>query len=78
MIQPRLHYNYLQEAFDQQRLCDGVWLSLRLAGHKTFSAIMDTLYQPTKADLASKVVMHLVCFGEEPGIVGLTRIVHYM
>jgi choline dehydrogenase len=53
MIQPRLHYNYLQEAFDRQRLRDGVRLSLQLAGHEAFSAIMDTLYQPTEADLAS-------------------------
>jgi choline dehydrogenase len=53
MIQPRLHYHYLQEAFDRQRLRDGVRLSLQLAGHEAFSAIMDTRDQPTEADLAS-------------------------
>jgi choline dehydrogenase len=53
MLQPRLHYNYLQEAFDRQRLRDGVRLSLQLASHEAFRAIMDTLYQPTEADLAS-------------------------
>jgi len=53
MMQLCLHYNYLQEAFDRQRLRDGVRLSLQLAGHAAFSAIMDTLYQPTEADLAS-------------------------
>jgi choline dehydrogenase len=53
MIQPRLHYDYLQESFDRQRLRDGVRRSLQLAGHEAFSAILDTLYQPTEADLAS-------------------------
>lgn len=43
----------IQEAFDRQRLRDGVRISLQLAGHKAFSAIMDTLYQPMEADLAS-------------------------
>ena len=53
MLQPRLYYNYLQESFDRQQLRDEVRLSLQLAGHEAFSAIMDTLYQPTEADLAS-------------------------
>src|SRR5207245_10880308 len=53
MLQPRLHYNYLQEAFDRQRLRDGVRLSLQLAGHEAFRDIMHTLYQPTEADLIS-------------------------
>jgi len=48
-----LHYNYLREAFDRQRLRDGVRHSLQLASHEAFSAIMDALYQPTEADLGS-------------------------
>jgi choline dehydrogenase-like flavoprotein len=52
-VQPRLHYNYLQDAFDRQRLRDGVRRSLALARHQDFAPILDTLVQPTPADLAS-------------------------
>jgi len=53
MLQPHLHYNSLQEAFDRQRLRDGVRLSVHLAGHEALRAILDTRDQPTEADLAS-------------------------
>jgi choline dehydrogenase-like flavoprotein len=52
-VQPLLHYNYLQEAFDRQRLRDGVRLSLTLAQHKAFHDILGMLVQPTAMDLAS-------------------------
>jgi choline dehydrogenase len=56
-VQPLLHYNYLQEPFDRQRLRDGVRLSLRLAAHEAFNDIIDTLFQPTEADLTSDAAL---------------------
>lgn len=52
-VQPALDYNYLQEAFDRQRLRDGVRLSLELASHESFHDILAHLEQPGEADLAS-------------------------
>lgn len=56
-VQPRLHYNYLQEPLDRQRLREGVRLSVQLATHDAFHDIIDQLYQPTAADLASDAVL---------------------
>jgi choline dehydrogenase len=56
-VQPRLHYNYLQDAFDRQRLRQGVRLSLDLARHAAFHDIIDRVYQPTDADLASDATL---------------------
>jgi choline dehydrogenase-like flavoprotein len=56
-MQPLLHYNYLQDAFDRQRLRDGVHLSLSLARHAAFHDIIDRLCQPTEADLASDAAL---------------------
>jgi choline dehydrogenase len=56
-VQPRLHYNYLQEAFDRQRLREGVRLSLSLARHEAFHDIIDQVYQPTETDVASDAAL---------------------
>jgi choline dehydrogenase-like flavoprotein len=56
-VQPLLHYHYLQDAFDRQRLREGVRLSLRLGQHAAFRDIIDRLRQPTEADLASDATL---------------------
>lgn len=56
-VQPRLHYNYLREAFDRQRLRDGVRLSLALARHEAFRPILGSLVQPDAADLTSDAAL---------------------
>ena len=52
-VQPALNYNYLWEAFDRQRLRQGVRLSIELARHEAFTPLLAGLEQPTPADLAS-------------------------
>jgi choline dehydrogenase len=56
-VYPQLSYNYLQDAFDRQRLRDGVRLSLSLARHEAFHDILSTVAQPTPADLASDATL---------------------
>ncbi len=52
-VQPDLHYKYLAEAFDRQRLRDGVRLCLSLAQHRDLQRLMGERLEPTEADLAS-------------------------
>ena len=52
-VQPSLNYNYLWEAFDRQRLRDGVRQSIALAEHEAFQPIIAGLDQPTPADRES-------------------------
>jgi choline dehydrogenase-like flavoprotein len=56
-VQPLLHYHYLQDVFDRQRLREGVRLSLRLGQHAAFHDIIDRLRQPTEADLVSDATL---------------------
>ena len=52
-VQPFLDYNYLQEAFDRQRLREAVHLCLRLAEHEGFKDIIEERIAPADSDLAS-------------------------
>ena len=52
-VQPFLDYNYLQEAFDRQRLREAVHLCLKLAEHEGFKDIIEERIAPTDSDLAS-------------------------
>ena len=52
-VQPAMHYNYLAEAFDRERLRAGVRLALELAQRPELSGLMGSLLEPTDADLAS-------------------------
>lgn len=51
--QPILHYNYLAEAFDRQRLREGVHHLLGFLQHEQFQAIVAERLSPTDDDLAS-------------------------
>lgn len=56
-VQPVLHYNYLAEAFDRQRLRDGVRLCLRLGQSDDLASLLGKRLDPTDADLASDEVL---------------------
>jgi choline dehydrogenase-like flavoprotein len=51
--QPLLHYNYLADPFDRQRLRAGVRLSLMLAAHDDLKEFIGPRLAPAAADLAS-------------------------
>ncbi len=52
-VQPFLDYNYLQEAFDRQRMREGVHLALKLAEKEEFSSIVEERIEPTDAEMES-------------------------
>ena len=52
-VQPALNYNHLWEAYDRERLRQGVRLSIELAQHPAYQPILAGLDQPTEVDLAS-------------------------
>jgi choline dehydrogenase len=55
--QPFLHYNYLADPFDRQRLRAGVRLALTLATHDDLQAILGPCLAPAAADLASDATL---------------------
>ena len=52
-VQPAMHYNYLAESFDRERLRAGIGLALDLANRPEFSDFLGERIEPTDADLAS-------------------------
>ena len=52
-VQPYLDYNFLQEAFDRERLREAVRLSVELAEREEFSKIVQQSVDPTDTDLES-------------------------
>jgi choline dehydrogenase len=56
-VQPLLDYNYLADAFDRQRLREGVRLALNLAEYDDLMAIIGPRLDPTDTDLVSDAVL---------------------
>ena len=52
-VQPALDYNYLAEAFDRERLREGVRIIIHMTNHDAFSEIIDERLDPTDADLST-------------------------
>ena len=52
-VQPTLHYNYLAEPFDRERLRAGIRMALDLAGHQELAPLLGDLIEPGDRDLAS-------------------------
>jgi choline dehydrogenase len=52
-VQPALDYNYLADAWDRERLRQGVRLVVQLAQHPAYAALLRERLTPTDADLAS-------------------------
>ena len=52
-VQPFLDYNLLAEAWDRERLREGVRLAIRLLEHEGFLDVIDHRVAPTDEDLAS-------------------------
>ncbi|MDE2844934.1 MAG: GMC oxidoreductase, partial [Chloroflexota bacterium] len=52
-VQPRMHYNYLAEPFDRERLRAGVRLALDLAQRPEISEYVGDLLDPKSEDLAT-------------------------
>ena len=52
-VQPRMHYNYLAETFDRERLRAGVRLALDLAQRPELMEYMGDLLDPKSEDLAT-------------------------
>ena len=53
-VQPRLHYNYLAESFDRERLRAGIDLALDLARRPELSDLLGERIDPTDDDLATE------------------------
>ena len=56
-VQPAMHYNYLAESFDRERLRAGISLALDLANRPEFSDFLGERSEPTDADLASDAAL---------------------
>ena len=56
-VQPAIHYNYLAESFDRERLRAGISLALDLANRPEFSDFLGERIEPTDADLASDAAL---------------------
>jgi choline dehydrogenase len=56
-VQPLLHYNYLADPCDRQRLRAGVRLALALAAHDDLKAIVGPCLEPAAADLVSDATL---------------------
>ena len=56
-VQPGLHYNYLAESFDRERLRAGVHLALRLAEQPELFDLLGERIDPTDDDLATDAAL---------------------
>ncbi len=56
-VQPTVNYRYLAEAYDRQRLRDGVRLCLRLIEGGAFAHLLQMRSQPTAANLLSDAAL---------------------
>jgi len=56
-VQPALDYNYLAEAFDRDRLREGVRLSMELLDHPAYRAIVAERITPLDTDLVSDAAL---------------------
>ncbi len=56
-VQPAMHYRYLDDPWDLQRLREAVRLCVRLLDDPAFQAILDHRVSPTDADLASDAAL---------------------
>ena len=52
-VQPHLDYNFLQEAFDRERMREGVHIAIELGESEEFRDIIQGCTDPTEADLQS-------------------------
>ena len=52
-VQPYFNYNYLDEAWDRERLRESVRLCLHLVSSSSYSDIVEDVFNPTTEDLAS-------------------------
>ena len=56
-VQPYLDYNFLQEAFDRDRMREGVHISIELGESDEFREIIRGCINPTEADLESDATL---------------------
>jgi choline dehydrogenase len=56
-VQPSLEYNYLSDAWDRERLRQGVRLVARLAQHPAYAALLRGRVTPTDAELATNAAL---------------------
>jgi choline dehydrogenase len=56
-LQPSMHYRYLEDPWDRQRLREAVQLCVRLLEDPAFQAILDHRVSPTDAELASDAAL---------------------
>jgi choline dehydrogenase len=56
-VQPAMHYRYLEDPWDRQRLREAVRLCVRLLEAPAFQAILDHRVSPTDAELASDAAL---------------------
>ena len=52
-VQPTMHYNYLSEPFDRERLRAGIRLAVELAGRHELAPLLGKRTEPEELDLAS-------------------------
>ena len=52
-VQPDMHYNYLAEPFDLERMREGVRMATELSGHPALREFVGAMVNPSEADLAT-------------------------
>ncbi|MDE2939606.1 MAG: GMC family oxidoreductase N-terminal domain-containing protein [Chloroflexota bacterium] len=52
-VQPHMHYNYLAEPFDLERLREGVRMAAELSGHPALREFVGAMVNPSEADFAT-------------------------